>query len=455
MDDPTPPVILPKPNHLPLILGLGIFLIVLTVGTIVFLRRPNKPAHITLQYWGLWETPATFQPLIDEYEASHPNVTINYQQQSPNQYRERLQASLSQGIGPDIFRFHNTWVPHLSRFLGSVPPQAYSPQEFAATFYPVTTRELTNSGRLVGIPLQFDGLAMVVNEKLLTDSHKSIPQSWTELRQTAQAITRCEVVNGNCDGRLLVAGAAIGTSDNIDNWQDTLAILLLQNGVQLTNPSGQAAQDVLTFFTGFIKTDHVWDATLPSSTQAFIAGKVGIIFAPSSRVYDILIHTAGFKVGVYPLPQVPVDKNRGEQPITWASYWVEGVNRASVNSAIAWDFLKFLSSKDSELKFYKLASASRTFGAPPSRVDLSSDPSLHSALRPYLTQAPFAASWYLASDTSDGPQGINSQLSAVYAGALQRILSGSSSADALASIQIGTNQILSSYGLVQPFPTRN
>lgn len=453
---PTPPAPLPARNITPLIIGLVVLVLVL-LGFLFFSRRQKQqPKHITLEYWGLQKTPAVIQPLIDEYQASHPNVTINYTQSSTIEYLDRLQASLKNGTGPDIFRLHNTWVPQLFSLLSQAPSEVLSLSDFTTAFYPTAKQDLVFGNRIYGLPLEIDGLAMIVNEKILRDNNKPIPASWDELRQTAIAVSKCTTPNGKCTAkdRLVTAGAALGIPENVDHWQEVLAVLLMQNGVKLSAPSSKEAIDVLDFYANFVKKDHVWDASLPKSTQAFIQGKVAIVFVPSWRFLEILTQAKGFRTGIYPLPQIPYDPNRGESAVSWASYWAESVSKSSPNSAQAWDFLRFLSSRESQLKLYQLTSTSQPFGPPPAHKDLQSSPLLHPYLTPYLSQAPFARSWYSVADTFDGPSGINSKFNQVYQDALLKSISGSAS-EGLRLLTEGTTRILASYGLVHlPTPTK-
>ena len=78
-----------------------------------------------LTWWGLWEDESVVAPLIAEYQEANPKVKIQYVKQSQQDYRERLTNALAKGEGPDIFRFHNSWVPMLKNELDFVPPSAH------------------------------------------------------------------------------------------------------------------------------------------------------------------------------------------------------------------------------------------------------------------------------------------------------------------------------------------
>jgi len=446
---PNPP---PKSPFTGIIVAIVVIL-VLVIGFFVarFIFQLNKKSQaVELTYWGLWESESVIKPLIDEYQSTHPKVKINYIFQSPREYRERLQTALSMSKGPDIFRLHNSWIPMFKNDLSPIPPTVYSASEFESVFYPTVKSDLRLSGNYVAIPLEIDGLAMFINDELLDKSGQSVPATWEDLRTAAKSLSVCDSEDGTCSSgdRILISGAALGTADNVDHWQDILAILMLQNNVNLSAPAEGPAEDALSFYTVFTRSDRIWDSTLPPSTRSFAAGKLAIYFAPSWRVFDLQAINPQLKFSVHPLPQLPLDSARGEKPVTWASYWVEGVNKKSLNSAAAWEFLKFLSSKESLAKLYQQAVISgRSFGEPYSRKDMTDSSQF---VQPYLSQAPNARSWYMASDTFDGPTGINTRLSAHFAAAVNSVNQGRSPAEAVKTLSAGINQVLSQYGLASP-----
>ncbi len=452
ISQPTTPN--PSPKSFPTgVVVAAVVVLVLIIGFFVtkyILQIYKNSQKIELTYWGLWESESIVKPLIDEYQNAHPNIKINYVFQSPREYRERLQTALSMSKGPDIFRLHNSWIPMFKNDLLPVPPIVYSASEFESAFYPTVKSDLRLSGNYVAVPLEIDGLAMFINDDLLTQSGQSVPTTWEDLRSVAKALSVCDSEDGTCSSgdRILISGVALGTADNVDHWQDILAILMLQNNVNLNAPAGASAEDALSYYSVFNRSDHIWDSTLPPSTRSFAAGKLAIYFAPSWRVFDLQAINPQLKFSVHPMPQLPLDPARGEKPVTWASYWVEGVNKKSPNTTAAWDFLKFLSSKESLAKLYQQAVISgRSFGEPYSRRDMTDSSQF---VQPYLSQAPNARSWYIASNTFDGPTGINTRLSAHFADAVNSVNLGRPPAEAVKTLSAGINQVLSQYGLASP-----
>ncbi len=444
---PAPVNVIQSKSKLPkqlIFIVLGIFLLFGIVFAASFLFKSlGKNQAVTLTYWGLWEPESVMKPLIDEYQSTHPKIKIVYKQQLLTEYRERLQSAFGQGNGPDIFRLHNSWTPMFKGDLAPLPPKVFDAGVFESTFYPAVKDTLRVGNNYVAVPLMYDGLVMFVNDSLLQSAGLPAPQNWEDLKNTALAISRCDTTDGGCrpGSRILVSGAALGTTNNVDHWQDIISILMLQNNVNLAAPSGKSADDAIEYYSNFSRYFGVWDSTLPSSTNQFAAGKVGIYFGPSWRVFDIKSLNPNLKFSVYPLPQLPLDPDRQEKPVTWASFWVEGVNKKSSHSEEALDFLKFLSSQTSLQKMFDSeVSLGRDFGEPFSRVDMAEGAKTNPVLAVVLSQAPFGRSWYMASATQDGPSGLNTRLSAAFAHAINH--------DPVEqSLVSEINQILSQYGL--------
>lgn len=436
---PPPPKKFPK-----IIVFIAAALVLVLLGFLVITllgRKAGPSGQIT--WWGLWEDSSTVAPLISAYESSHPGVKITYVAESQQDYRERLTNSLAKGTGPDIFTFHNSWVPMFKNDLDSLPAAVMNPADYAKTFYPIASSDLTLGNSIVGIPLEYDALVLYVNEDIFNAAGKTPPTTWDELRSTAKSLTI-----KNDQGNITQAGIALGRTENVDQWPEILALLMIQNGADLNNPTGNLAEDAINFFTEFSKVDGVWDATLPPSTQAFASGKLSMYIGSSWRAFEIEQANPNLKFKTVPIPQVPKD-NPSQPDVTYATYWAQGVWAKSPSKAVAWDFLKFLSSQDSLQKLYQSESSVRGFGEPYPRVDMASLLSGQPILGSIIAQAPGAQSWYLDSRTFDGPTGINTQMINYFGDAVNAVADGKGSAtDALATCAQGVAQVLAQYGLV-------
>ena len=392
-------------------------------------KASETKVKTSLTYWGLWEPETVISQVIADYQTANPGVAITYIQQSPKDYRERLQSALAAGTGPDIFRFHNTWVPMLKTELDTAPKGTVNLQEY----FPVATQDLQIGTETIGIPLMFDGLALFYNPRLFNEAGESVPTTWEELRKAA-----LEMTVYNDQGKIQTAGVALGTTNNVDHFSDILGLMLLQNGADPGKPTDQLSEDALKFYTIFTTTDNVWDETLPASTYAFAIEKVAMILAPSWRAFDIKEINPELEFKTAPVPQLPGTN------VAWASYWVEGVSRRSKNTKAAWEFLKYLSTDEVLTKLYTSEASVRLFGEPYPKKSLSATIETDPVIGAFVKQGDNAKSWYLASRTFDN--GINDRIIKYYEDAINMILDGNSTTEALQPLSSGVTQILSQYG---------
>jgi len=403
-------------------------------GTQAQPQRTTVPAQqTTITYWGLWEPSEVLSGVFQEFEQANPGVKIEYVKQSHIDYRERLQTAIASGQGPDLFRFHASWTPMLRNELAVMPNTVYSASEFQQTFYPVASKQLQINGQLVGVPLMYDGLALYYNQDIFKTANVQPPTSWAELRTLATQLT---VRSG---GQIQRGGMAIGNASNVEHFSDIIGLLMLQNGANLSNPTSTEARDALQFYTNFIKVDKVWSETLPSSTVAFSRGDAAMMLAPSWRVHEIKAMNPNLAFSIAPLPKL------GENKVTWATYWAEGVNTQGKNKDASWKLIKFLSSAEAMKKMYSQQSTIRAFGEPYSRVGLANELAGQPLLVPFLADAPNAEGSYLSSYTHDN--GLNDQLIKYYEDAVNAILSGRQAADVLGTLNLGTAQVLRQYGV--------
>lgn len=422
--------------------GLGVVLVFLLVFAGVLLRdvlkkRSEEKKVVTLNYWG-FDDEDVIGGLVDEYRTK-TGVIVNYTKQDKQDWRERLVSSLAKEGAPDVFVFHNTWVPALSPHLSSVPSDVLDLGQYKSSFYPVVAKDLSSGGSFVGIPLALDGLGLYINQDIFSSEGKAPPRTWNDLEKLA-----VELVRRDASGkRVERAGVALGSSRNVDHWQDILALMLVQGGVDLSNPD-QKILGILSYFGKFTGQYRVWDETLPPSTQAFAVGKVAMYFAPSWRADEIRRLNPNLSFRVVPVPQLP--KSFDNQPdVAWASYWVDGVWSKSKYQKEAWQFLSFLSSPNSLRKLQESVRSTGSVGFPYSRSDMRDLLLQDQYLGAYVNEFPVAVSGYLTSDTFDGVFGINTKMSAIWVGAIDGVVGGGFGLDDLPAFSADIQKMLTEF----------
>lgn len=403
-----------------------------TTGGTTDTRQTVTGTKKTLTYWGLWENGSALEEVFNDFEKQNSGVEIQYVKQSHKDYRERLQAAVASGSGPDIFRFHASWTPMLKGELAAMPSSVMSASEFKTTFYPVASSQLTYNGQLVGLPLMYDGLVLYYNADILRTAGVTPPKTWAELKTLASQLTI-----RSSDGNITRGGLAIGNASNTEHFADILALLILQNGGSPDKPTTPEATQALEFYTNFVLKDKVWDDKLPNSTVAFARGEAAMMFAPSWRAHEIKSLAPELNFATASLPQL------GDEKVTWATYWAEGINNKSKNKDEAWKLLKYMSSKEVLQKMHSAQAQDRQFGEIYPRVDMQSSLASDKIVGAVLADAPSASGWHMSSFTHDS--GINDQIIKYYQDAINAVLTGKKPADVMVTVASGVGQVLKQY----------
>ena len=419
---------------LAVLIFMVVILFVVQYLSVVF-HPSGSSSKVTLVYWGLWEDNNTMQSIISEFESQHPNITIDYEKQDPKQYSQRLLTRIQQGNGPDIFRYHSSWLPMLQPVLAPLSTSVMSKQELQTNFYPVVRADLVRNGALYGIPLEVDTLSLFVNNTIFKNAKAQVPTTWDDFTSTARALT---VKDAN--GKIKTAGAALGTYDNITHASDIVSALLVQNGVDLkTMTPASNASDALTFYTSFATGDsNVWDNTLDPSMLAFARGNLAMYFGYSWDVFLIKASNPNLDFSIYSIPHLP------GRNTTTASYWVEGVSAKSSHQKEALEFMRFLAQKSTEATLYTEESKTRLFGEPYARTDLGETLKNNPLVYPFVLQANDAASSFFAGETDDSA--LNGQMNGYLGNAIRSVLNGTSAQSAVDTLTKGVQQVEKQYG---------
>ncbi|HXS14676.1 MAG TPA: sugar ABC transporter substrate-binding protein, partial [Candidatus Saccharimonadales bacterium] len=389
---------------------------------------------VTLTYWGLWEDKNVMSGVISDFERTHPNITVDYIQQDPKQYTDRLLTRINNGTGPDIFRFHNSWVTPLSSVLLPLPQSVLDKSTLQSEYPPVVAQDLVKNGALLGLPLEVDTLSLIVNKDIFTHAGAKVPTSWDDFVTVSKALTVKDP-----SGKIKTAGAAMGTYSNIDHAPDIVSLLLLQNGANLQKlDKSQNTVDALSFYTSFASgTDNVWDSTLDDSLTAFQRGNLAMYFGYSWDVLAIKAASPNLNIAVYDVPHL------AGRNMTVASYWAEGISSKTTHPKEAAEFLQYLAQKDTSAKLYSDEAKVRSFGEIYARQDLAQSLTTNPVLAPFVDQAKNAASSFFIDQT--GYDQFNGTLNTYLGNAVASILSNTSIDTATTTLAQGVTQVFNRY----------
>lgn len=124
--------------------------------------------------------------------------------------------------GPDIVVGANDWVPTLAKN-GTLAPVGTLPASVRANFSPGNFTDLTYGGKLYGVPLDINNVAMLYNDKLVT----SAPRSFGDM---------VNYYNANKTSKKLKAGLCIAGGSM--NWGAYSVFTALGGGAYAMNANG-------------------------------------------------------------------------------------------------------------------------------------------------------------------------------------------------------------------------
>ena len=323
----------------------------------------NKP--VVLQFWDPFETSENFQPLITAYQQLHSNVQIVYTKKDITTYPTDLLNALASGGGPDIFSINNAWLPQYKDKVAPATTTTFSFTDYKNAFVDAAVNDFTINRQVYGVPLYVDSLGLYYNKDILGSAGIATPpKTWDELSADVQKIKRADKT-----GYFTLSGLAAGTNANVNRAVDILYLFMLQQGavpysqdfsqptfaepVQENGQSTNPGLDGLNFYTSFANPSSVnynWNSRSDYSIDAFANGRAAFLYSYSYTAAAIRQKNPNLNFDAAPVPQPNLDN----PAVNFANYWGEVVSRQSKNSAVAWDFLKFLSSKDSLDKYYAL-----------------------------------------------------------------------------------------------------
>lgn len=428
------------------IIGILLFITILIFGIFRFVLPliGGTNGEITLVYWGIWEEENTMSTIFKEFEASHPNVIIKYEKQDVKtlgKYIDRLTTRVANGTGPDLFRYHQSWLPTIRNTLAPMPTDVVKSINLETSYYETIKSDLSRNGAYYGVPIGIDTLALFVNTQLFEAAGiTEYPETWDDFVRVSRTLTVRDDTGGT-----QTAGAALGGFDNVAHASDIVSLLMVQNGADMMNLSGSRrknAEDALEFYASFINDENkVWDESMDNSKLAFAKGNLAMYFGYSWDIFEIKKANPDLQFKIVSVPHVSgVNPNRDK---TIASYWVEGVSIKSKYSKEAFELMKFMAQKESLEKLYTASSKTRLFGAPYPRHDMKELLKGNELVYPFVSQADRATTTIFPSDTHD--EGSVSILNGYLSNAVRSVAAGTSPQSAVDTLSQGVAQVIQRY----------
>lgn len=402
------------------ILLVIILMLLLLTGIIPGLVR-KKTATINLTLAG-FEDRQAMEALINGFQEINPQISIKYRQIDQNGYENAIINSLASNDSPDIFMFHNTWLPeHMDKLAPAIADQITT-VAVDSLFPTVARQDFAPDDLIWALPLYIDTLALYYNKEAFDSASIALPpQSW---------LTFNTAIN-----KLPFPAAAIGGSPrNIFQATDILNMLMLQTGVKMVDENFNQATfsgDGLTAFNFYLSfadprlNSKTWDQNQRYSLDLFAEGSLPMMFAYRRQAALLKQKAPLLDFGVTEAPQPATAGPK----VTFPSYYGLAVSSRGTNQRAAWDFILYATTNAEAVQRYLTET-----GLPPALRSLiqkyANDPELGIFARQALT----ARSW---------PQIDSSAIESIFGNMIESVLGGfKSSSQALQDAETAINLLM-------------
>ena len=322
---------------------------------------PNEP--VVLRYWTHEDAnrEAFEDELIAEFQATHPNVTIEHTVVPTKKRAELLQTAFAANNGPDIFTMP---IEDAYQYIidGRVVHVDYSAfdandaKELAAQYLGTTMSPATVEGEIYGVPLEITNYGLYVNKRVFRaaglDADKDYPKTWEDLLTLSEKI--CQH-----DGEILTVRAV---DFNYDHCFVQFQSLIEQMGGKILSDDGKDAivgKDAwVRFFTMMREFGPVGkNYASPSYTYARKLfnqdnGDIAMAFIGLYQVPRILNDNPEFYNSgdwmIVPFPKMAEAKESDPRSCYLSQYYYVNAQSSPAAQKAAWEFLAFCQSKPEE-----------------------------------------------------------------------------------------------------------
>ncbi|MEI7750199.1 MAG: extracellular solute-binding protein [Candidatus Moraniibacteriota bacterium] len=282
---------------------------------------------VNLEIWGSLDDSDSYQPIMNDYQQKYAKSHVGsviYRKVTAETYRADLLSAFAEGNGPDAFLIRSSWLPLFKNLIAPAPAYEISEREFRDAFVDVAANDLVSDGKIYGIPMSVDSLALYYNKDLFNAAGiASPPSTWDDVAADAKLLDSIDN-----SGNIRQSAIALGTAKNINRSTDVLLALATQYGMtpaangfsDEVNLSSPPAWKALAYYSGFAKlgsSQYSWNANQHYSVDAFYEGNLAMMVNYSWQIDAIKKKNAKLNFGVAPLPQIA-----GAAPSNYANYWV-------------------------------------------------------------------------------------------------------------------------------------
>lgn len=415
------------------------------IGLFVFTTHTgntnNSNTIGTVVIWGTLPK-ANMQNFLTEIGQTDQAIkNVSYVQENISTLPNDLSAAIATNNAPDLILASQEELTSISKYLMPIPVATLPTSTFVNTFIGEGNLFAIPGGSgYYGIPFLVDPLVLYSNHTILSSNGiAKPPTTWEALMGLVPNVVSLTPAQQVTRGLI-----ALGTYDNIHDARGILSTFFLQAGVPISSytSSGSLAADlgtqgtssgippgesVIGFYTQFAdpsKVSYTWNASLPDSQQAFLAGDLALYLGYASEARFFTQANPNLDFDVTPIPQPATATTKNVYGLVYAFM----IPRGAANSSGAYQVAGLFSNSSEQI-----AAAAAT-GLAPATLNQLEEPPTDPVSAVSYAEALYANGWL-----SPAPASTDT----VFSGMIGNVISGRSSISiALSSAEQALNSYL-------------
>ena len=307
----------------------------------------KSDGNLTMQIWDNSQR-ESMQALADAYHELNPDVTIEVQVTSWDEYWTKLEAAAGSGNLPDIFWMHTNYILlYADNGMLADVTDLYDDDTYSHYSDISIANTQGSDGRMYGIPKDKDTVCLVYNKEMFDAAGVSYPDenwTWDDLTAASQAIY-------DATGKY---GYMAYADDQLGYWN-----FVYQNGGYILNDDKTAAGfdqpatiDAMKFYIGLQQNDWCPTQTYFAETapgNAFFSEQ-GAMFLEGT--WNLMAEMKNYpemqgKWDVAVLPKCP-DPVSGDGRATISNGLCYATSADNADDEIIMDFLKWLGTEEAQ-----------------------------------------------------------------------------------------------------------
>ena len=338
---------------------LGIFII--GVLWFLFAYSPDKTTpvdgKIHINYWTLTGQKDQTSYAVDEFNKIQDRIVVNRIVIPWQEHEKKVLTAILSGDPPDVM-MQLTPLPQWASRMALIPISEFIQKDnFDTTvFFPALWSEMKWQGLIFGLPARTASFGFFCNSHLFREAGLDVtkpPKTWAEVESYSKKLVRYDENNQITQlGFISEYGFSPGHGDLstviVQAWQ-LGAEISVDNGarVSLTNPAMIQALEWVTNFSKEYDMDKVraFIAGFGYAEQhAFISDKVAMMMLPNTYTDYISDYRPDMKYTVSLIPTFP-----GKLSASASGSWWLGIPKGSKHPREAWEFMKYMVDKNTQL----------------------------------------------------------------------------------------------------------